>query len=101
MRKNDRGFSVYAEDITEDRERVIKLIESSEVGDPRCHVFVQESPLEAAERGHKKRDIEGVLYLSVANAKQVIEGLQAFVTEAESPDYWRNASEYVMTFLVG
>lgn len=78
-----RGFKVYGR-VTDSRGTDVSIIESSAVGRPHAHVYVDPS--------------NATPHLDVEQAKSLVAVLQAFVEDAEDPANWRNAEDYKETW---
>ena len=105
--KTHRGFDVYGE-FKDKQNQTIRVVESSEVGRPCCHVFVERdnynrellsSMLSIVDAGEAQCILKrSSAYLSVDDAKQLIKRLEHFIEQAESDDNWRNDPKYVKDF---
>jgi hypothetical protein len=83
-----RGFKIFGE-LTDEYGSDLTLVESSAVGAPNVRLYAYEK---------EKRTIEvpfsSCITFDVDGAKKLIEALQDFVDDAESPENWRNDPEY-------
>ena len=88
MRMSERGFAIYGE-FSDDFATKILVIESSEIGDPKCRVKL-------TRPGEHIPD--NLAYLTVDQARELIKALSEFVTHATDPKHWRNTPEYIANF---
>lgn len=87
FKTTSRGFKIFGE--FEDKYKTrVSLVESSEVGRPSIRVYTYDEDVSP------DAPFSSCLTLSVEEAKKIIESLQGFVDDAESPENWRNNPEY-------
>lgn len=79
----DRGFKIYGE-LTDSYDTVIRVQESSAVGDPRAWIFCNNPEFETEPSPH----------LSPEQAIDLIRLLQKFVADARDEGNWRNDPSY-------
>jgi hypothetical protein len=88
IEKTDRGFSVYGK-VTDSKGSEVAVQESSAVGRPCVWIFAR----------HPSPDYENPSpHLTVENAKDLIQILQEFIDDADSPENWRNSDDYRETW---
>lgn len=87
FKTTNRGFKIYGE-LKDTQDGELDLIESSIVGRPQLRMYAYDR--------HKAPEAtySSCTTLTVEKAKELIELLQGFVDDAESPDNWRNDPEY-------
>lgn len=81
-----RGFKVY-HTLTDTYGSEVRVQESSIVGRPCCWVFASSEHIN-----------EPSPHLNVAQARELIQALEAFIADAEDPANWRNDPEYMADF---
>lgn len=91
--KTPHGFDDFGGVDADDRGQTIRVTESSEVGRPRCCVRTTGGPWDPPFI-HLGSPLWPHPYLNVAQAKQLRDALDRFITAAESPTNWRNKPEY-------
>ena len=88
FKKTDRGFKIFGE-LTDEYGSDLSLVESSKVGRPNVRLYTYEY-----EKRISDAPFSSCVTFDVEGAKKLIEVLQDFVDDAESPDNWRNDPEY-------
>lgn len=89
-KKTKRGFDLYGE-LVDVNGNELDLVESSVVGRPNIRLY-------AHQKRHKDWPFASCMTFDVEGAKKLIEALQDFVDDAESPDNWRNDEDYIRNF---